>query len=180
MADKLTKSIKRENNYSQGGNLTAVLALATFLANGVSRAAAYTFAEDGSVATVVVNAEAKVVSVDCEKDKVKLDFPTQFGASTYVKQTLGLVLGGASQEKNKVAKAMDLEAHTYIVTDRRGKHWICGIFGGLQAEKNDGGTGGAAGDLNGYDIAVSGAENDRPLEMSQAAFDTLAGLVVAP
>ncbi|MCA8829438.1 hypothetical protein [Hymenobacter pini] len=176
---KLTSSVKQESKYGQGGALVTVLAFATFLADGVTRAVTYTYNQDGSVATAVVNADLKVVALDSDKDKVKLDFATQFGASTYVKQTLGLVLGGASQVKHDAAMAMDLEPHTYIVTDRRGKRWIAGIQNGLQAEKNDGSTGAAAGDLNGYDIAVSGAENNRPLEIVDAAFDAIKAKLVA-
>ena len=176
---KLTKSLKQEPNYRQGGALITVLAIATFLADGVTRSVTYTFGEDGSVATAVINAAAKVVALDSEKDKVKLDFATQFGASTYVKQTLALVLGGASQAKSPEVKAMDLEPHTYIVTDRRGKRWIAGIFNGLTAEKNDGSLGAASGDLNGYDIAVSGAENERPLEVVDAAMATFTAAIVA-
>ncbi|RSK33959.1 hypothetical protein [Hymenobacter metallilatus] len=176
---KLTNSVKQANAYNQGGALVTVLAFATFLADGVTPSVTYTYAQDGSVATAVVAAGVKVVALDSDKDKVKLDFATQFGASTYVKQTLALVLGGASQEKSAAAAAMDLEPHTYLVTDRRGKRWIAGILNGLQAEKNDGSTGAAAGDLNGYDIAVAGAENGRPLEVAPAAFDSIKAALVA-
>jgi hypothetical protein len=179
MANKLIASVKKENAYGQGGALVTVLAFATFLADGVTPSVTYTYNQNGSIATATVAAGVKVVALDSEKDKVKLDFATQFGASTYVKQTLGLVLGGATQDKNTAAKAVDLEPHTYIVTDRRGKRWVAGILNGLQAEKNDGSLGGASGDLNGYDIAVAGAENDRPLEIDQAAFDTIKAALVA-
>jgi hypothetical protein len=174
---KLTTNQRKTTGYSQGGAHTNVIAWPTFLANGVSPAATATITE-GKVTAIAFAGGTVPVVLECEKDKVNGTFPTQYGASTYVKQALGLVLAGADTEKSNAAKAMDLTDHCYVVKDRRDKFWLFGHKNGLRAAKNDGGLGGAAGDLNGYDISVEGAENDRPLELTEAAYLALAQLVV--
>ncbi|GAB3293841.1 hypothetical protein [Hymenobacter tenuis] len=175
---KLTGNVRKTDGYSQGGARVNVLAWPTFAANGVLATATVTLT-DGKVSAIAFAGDAKPVVLECEKDKVAGTFPTQFGASTYVKQALGLVLAGADSKKNEAAKAMDLTDHCYVVADRREKFWLFGKANGLRAAKNDGGLGAAAGDLNGYDISVEGAENDRPLELTLECYNTLAGLVAA-
>ncbi|WP_375436675.1 hypothetical protein [uncultured Hymenobacter sp.] len=175
---KLTGNVRKTTGYSQGGAQANVIAWATFLANGVSLAATVEL-NAGKVSGITFAATEKPVVLECEKDKVAGTFPTQFGASTYVKQALGLVLAGADTAKNAAAKAMDLTDHCYVVKDRRGTPWLFGHQNGLRAAKNDGGLGGASGDLNGYDISVEGAENDRPLELTLEAYNALAQLVAA-
>jgi hypothetical protein len=177
MATKLTTNVRKDNNYSQGGARTNVIAFPTFGANGVTPLAQYTPADGTGPITAIDLGNEKPVVLECEKDKVAGTFPTQFGASTYIKQAMGLVLAGASKEKNTAAKAIDLTDHTYIVADRRGKFWLFGQLNGLRAAKNDGGLGSASGDLNGYDISVEGAENDRPLELTKECYNTLTQLV---
>ncbi len=176
---KLTGNFRKTDGYNQGGALASVIAWATFGDNGVSPRVALTQDVDGKVTAVAFTGADIPVVLECEKDKVIGTFPTQYGASTYVKQAVGLVLAGANTAANKAAKAMDLTDHCYVVKDRRGTPWLFGAFNGLRAAKNDGGLGGAAGDLNGYDISVEGAENDRPLELTPAAYAALAALVEA-
>lgn len=175
---KLTENVRKTTGYSQGGSKSNVIAWPTFAANGVSQLVTIQM-DAGKVSGITFPAGEKPIVLECEKDKVAGTFPTQYGASTFVKQALGLVLAGADTEKNAAAKAMDLTDHCYVVGDRRGVYWLFGHQNGLRAAKNDGALGAASGDLNGYDVSVEGAENDRPLELTPAAYAALAALVTA-
>ena len=175
---KLT-NIKRGNGYAQGG-LVAILAFPTFLANGATYAASYT--KDATnkklITTITLDVSVVPVILESELDRANYTANLTVGAGRYIAQQLGFTFAGADAAKTEALEDVDLQLYTYIVKDRRGKYFILGEQNGLIASQNNNGSGSAPGDLNGYEIIVGGAENGRPCEVSEAAYATLAALVV--
>ncbi|GAB2542383.1 hypothetical protein [Rufibacter soli] len=173
---KLTKSIKRANGYSQGG-LVAIIAFATFAANGVTLNATPIVGVDGVITDLGLEAGVVPVTLESEIDKANYSANLTVGAGRYIAQSLGYTLAGVDQVKSTALEDIDLVPHTFVVKDRRGKCFILGQENGLIATQNNAGSGTAAGDLNGFDVILGGAENGRPREVSLAAFAALSVLV---
>lgn len=176
---KLT-NIRRGNGYAQGG-LTTILAFPTFLANGVTPSATYTRDPENKYLITGITLETGVVPVILEHEIDRANFTDNLvvGAGRYRAHTVGYTLSGVSAEKSKALEGSDLELYTYVVRDRRGKCHLLGELNGLIASQNNGGSGSAAGDLNGFEVIVSGAENGFAPEVELAAFATLSALVTA-
>ena len=176
---KLT-NIRRGNGYAQGG-LTTILAFPTFLANGVTPAATITRDATNEKLITGITLDATVVPVilESELDKANYTANLTIGAGRYIQQTLGYTLAGADAAKTKALEDADLQLYTYLVKDRRGKCFILGETNGLIASQNNNGSGTAPGDLNGYEVIVTGVENGRPCEVELAAFATISALVAA-
>lgn len=67
-----------------------------------------------------------------------------------------------------------LQNNLYVVTtDHNGKHWLYGYKNGLDAAGGKSGSGGKAGDRNGYDITLKGTEPEDAIEVDSATFAAL-------
>lgn len=176
---KLT-NIRRGNGYAQGG-LVAILAFPTFLANGATKSASYT--KDATnkklITTITLDPSVVPVILESELDRANYTDNLTVGAGRYIAQALGFTLAGVDAVKSEALEGVDLQLYTYIVKDRRGKYFVLGEQNGLIASQNNAGSGSAAGDLNGFEVIVGGAENGRACEVAEAAYATLAALVAA-
>jgi len=173
---KLT-NIKRGNGYSQGG-LVAIIAFPTFAANGITPNATFMLT-DGKVSDIALAVGVVPVVLESELDKANYTANLTIGAGRYIAQALGFTLSGADGSKNKALEDVDLVPHTFVVKDRNGKYFLLGEKNGLIATQNNAGSGSAAGDLNGYEVIVGGAENGRPAEVTEAAYASLSTKLAA-
>lgn len=90
--------------------------------------------------------------------------------STVVTQTITLVLTRREQNKRDIllllGKGKELSA---IIEDSNGLYWYFGEFEGLIMTENNGGSGAAKADLNGYTITLVAEEPEAECEVQESA-----------
>jgi len=176
MGNILSKNIKKNSVYAQGG-ITLLLAFTTYQANGLTPSATYTQSvvpgQEHIVTGVAIAVDVKAHVLEFDEDKASFGQNLVVGNNRYIKQQVGMTFSGTSGDKNEIMKSFDLGKHTFACKTRMGKYMLLGRENGLVSEKNDSGSGSAPGDLNGYDLIVSGAENGHAQELTQEAWDAL-------
>ena len=174
---KLSKSVKKLPKYAQGG-IQLAIAVSTLNEQGlpnlqITREADPDDAEAEIIKTIAVRAGATLIRLEFEDDSASYSDSTQFGTNTYPKHSIGYKFAGKSKVLDKLSKVADLTRTTHIVKTRMGECVIVGAENGLRNEKNDSGSGAAAGDLNGFDMVISGAETRKAEIITLAQFETL-------
>jgi len=168
---KLTTGFRRESKYAQGG-VSQIISFNTFLENGL-KAFTVTRDSDGKITGITMVGDNKPYVMESEIDQAAYSDATQIGTNRYCKHSLSLKLAGRTDALTSIAIAFDLSHTTHIVRTRQGQIVLLGEGNGLSSEKNDSGSGLAAGDFNGYDFTLSGAENAKAPIVPESVFNTL-------
>lgn len=88
----------------------------------------------------------------------------------YMLQTITCVLAKREQAKlNKIKLLFGYEPLVIIGKDANGKHWLFGRVSGCRMTANEGGSGVAAGDQNGYTLTFVGEELEMAPEIETSA-----------
>ncbi len=167
----LSKSVKHSSKYAFGG-VPVVYAWPTFTPEGIN-SATYTYATDGSVATIIFDDNITPFLLEAEVETVSYSDNVQIGVNRYPKHTVAMKFSGRSDGLNTVTAAFDLGRTTFCLQSAMGKIVLVGGTNGLIAEKSESGAGATAGDFAGYDVVLSGAEITR---IPTVAADAFAGL----
>lgn len=174
--NSLTKNIRRSSIYSQGG-ISRMLAFTTFLANGLTPTATNTKDGDGKITTITLDGTQKTYVLEFDEDNAGFTQNLVVGNNKHIKQAITMRFSFMDEDRNQMVKNFDLGKHTFAVATKTGKFFLLGEQNGLVSETNDSGSGSAPGDLNGYNITVSGVENGRAIELTKAAWDQLIAAV---
>lgn len=169
----LSKSVTRTSAYSIGGVVT-VLAWPTFTPEGIN-STTYTYATDGSVATIVMEDNITPFKLEAEIKSAAFSDNVQIGNNRFPKHSVSLKFAGRSDGLNTVLKAFDLDRHTFCLKLASGKVVLVGGQNGLTSEKSESGAGANDDDFAGYDLVLSGAETSRAPTVAAEAY---AGLLV--
>ena len=164
----LSKSVKRTSAYSFGG-VPLVYAWPTFTPEGLN-SATYTYATDGSVATIIFDDNITPFLLEAEVETVAYSDNVQIGANRFPKHTVAMKFAGRSDGLNAVMAAFDLGRTTFCLQSATGKIVLVGGQNGLIAEKSESGAGATSTDFAGYDVVLSGAETKRIPTVDADAF----------
>jgi hypothetical protein len=170
----LFKSLKRTNQYNQGG-VIGVLAIPTLLANG---AKGFTVQRTGDEATGITPAtDNDFQLIEPEDNSCAWAENLKVGANKYLNQSISFKYGGLSNVTGVAMKALNLGRHSFLVKLKNNTCVLLGENNGLTAEKNDGGAGATNDDLAGYDLTLSGGEIVHAAVFPASVFDDLAAAV---
>lgn len=89
--------------------------------------------------------------------------------TTFVTQTITLVIPRREVAKRNVIALLAQKTLSIIVKDQNDKFWLFGRTNGCDLMTNEGGSGVAKGDLNGYTLTFTGEEVEMAPEVSSAA-----------
>jgi hypothetical protein len=99
-----------------------------------------------------------------ESQTTSLENGTQF-----VNQTVTLVIPRREVAKRNVIALLGQKPLSIIVLDQNDKYWLFGRKNGCNMMTNEGGSGTAKGDLNGYTLSFMGEEVELAPEVSSSA-----------
>lgn len=88
--------------------------------------------------------------------------------TTFFTQTINITLKNLTQAMNKELKLMSYGRPHVVVWDRNGKAWLCGVNRGCEVTGGSVVTGGAMGDLYGYNITLTAEEELPPQSLDGA------------
>jgi hypothetical protein len=116
----------------------------------------------------------KFFKFESEPETSQLIEELQAGATTFIKQTVTLVLSNINQTKREILEKLGLASLTAVVQDQAGIYWLVGNDGaGLKPITLSIDTGKAKGDLNGATIVLEGAGLGYANEVQPSALTSL-------
>lgn len=181
---KLSKSVTKEAKYSTAG-LALALAISTFNEKGqnnliIEREADATNPGNEVIKSITIRPGATIHRLEFEDNSGSYADPTQFGNNIYPKHSVNYKFSGKSKDLDAFSKVADLGRTTHLVRTKQNVSVVVGAENGLQAEKNDSGSGAAAGDANGFDMTLSGAEVRKAEIIPEALWQALLAKVDEP
>ena len=93
--------------------------------------------------------------------------------TTFWTQTLTMIFHKMDAAKRNNMLLLSGTSMHVIVETQNGDYWWLGLANGADVSATTSGAGQAYGDLNGYNLTITGLEPIMAHELSQAAFDTL-------
>ena len=93
--------------------------------------------------------------------------------TTFWTQTLSVIFHKMDAAKRNNMLILSGTSMHVIVETQNGDYWWIGLANGADVSATTSGAGQAYGDLNGYNLTITGLEPIMAHELSQAAFDTL-------
>jgi hypothetical protein len=176
---KLTKNIRRSNQYQIGG-VAVLIGIDTF-ENGKNTLVVTpgTAGADGTVA-LATGITSKPVVIEFEEggDNVcSFNDNTAFGTNTYLVPTVGFKISGRSNALNEVMKAFDLGRTSFAIKTKTGEYLVVGAKNGLKATQNNSGGDGTPAGFFGYDLVMTGGEIERSTSITEASFESLLGQI---
>ena len=93
--------------------------------------------------------------------------------TTFWTQTLTMIFHKMDAAKRNNMLLLSGTSMHVIVETQNGDYWWLGLANGADVSATTSGAGQAYGDLNGYNLTITGLEPNMAHELSQAAFDTL-------
>lgn len=165
MGCPITRHFNLDCKDSKGG--VKLISFASFPANGTS----YVPTIVSGVITTWAGAAQKFLKYETRtgiatgnsKATVSKANGTSFNADA-----LALQLEKLSADKWAELKNLMKDRLLALVQDRNGKYFLHGYYNGLDVSEIDGQYGAGMGDFNGYKIAITGEEEDAPLEVSSS------------
>jgi hypothetical protein len=94
-------------------------------------------------------------------------------------QTLTIALQKLDKDTSNEVKLLAYGNPIAVVKDKNGNHRVAGIENGLDLTASNIGSGGAAGDFNGYNLTLTGLENEPAPFLNSATVTALEALVSA-
>jgi len=178
---KLSRSIIKEARYGTGG-VALALALSTFNEKGqnflaIEREDDPDNPKKKRIKGITLREGATIHRLDFEDGSCSYTDGTQFGNNIYPKHAVNYKFAGKTAQLDAFAETVDLSKTTHLLRTKLGTVVILGAENGLQAEKDESGSGAAAGDFNGYDITVAGAEARKAEIVPEAVWLALLGQV---
>ena len=93
--------------------------------------------------------------------------------TTFYNQSIAITLQKMTTDTAKLVNTLGVGRWRAIVKDSNANYWYLGEVDGLKVSAMSGGSGKAKGDLNGFSITLSGAEQDVAKQVTTAAALTL-------
>ncbi|MFL5810204.1 MAG: hypothetical protein ACJ749_11830 [Flavisolibacter sp.] len=124
-----------------------------------STGSTFTTASNGMVSAITLDTGKKYVEVGVLRDTVELKDSYTANPSNgtgFHTQSFDLTLAGLTPENYAFIESVKTQPVSILIKSRLGNYFAAGLNGLMQLEKMEGGTGKAAGDLQGYTLTFSG------------------------
>ncbi len=89
--------------------------------------------------------------------------------TSFINQSIMITLAKMTTDTAKIVNTLGVGRWRALAKDTNGNYWYAGEVDGLKVSAMAGGTGKAKGDLNGFTITLTGAENELAKQVTTAA-----------
>lgn len=133
-------------------------------------------ASSGTISAATCSAGKRFFTIQLEKENAQYDVKdivSVENGTLYSEQTLTFTMKKMSASLRNMLRTIAQNRLHIIVKDGNGTYWWMGLVNGADLTTNDGTTGKALGDMNGYTLTFTAKEPDAPNTVSAAIVASL-------